>query len=175
MSRVVILGAGTALDDAWAVASELFSEAQRLPLVTCDQFNFDLAPLLSAHAPLVSLVAPGVTLDPAAEIAGNVYIGPGSNVGPQCSLGTGCWLGRAVMLERGVSLGTCVTLGSAVVLGEQVSVGAGATLGTGSLALAGSAVGKRCEWLLGATLPSQLADYSFYDPVLPEGARIYRH
>lgn len=206
MSRVVILGAGTALDDAWAVASELFSEAQRLPLVTCDQFNFDLAPLLSAHAPgqtrvfvamdgravndvrhqlitrvqlagypLVSLVAPGVTLDPAAEIAGNVYIAPGSNVGPQCSLGTGCWLGRAVMLERGVSLGTCVTLGSAVVLGEQVSVGAGATLGTGSLALAGSAVGKRCEWLLGATLPSQLADYSFYDAVLPEGSRIYRY
>ena len=75
MSRVVILGAGTALDDAWAVASELFSEAQRLPLVTCDQFNFDLAPLLSAHAPGQTRVFVAMELEQAPAKAGALWRG----------------------------------------------------------------------------------------------------
>ena len=206
MSQVVIVGAGTALDDAWEVACECFNEPVKLPVLSPDDFNFDLAPLLSAYPPtqtrvfvamdaravnyvrhrliaqvqlagyeLVSLVSPDATLDAGAKIARNVYIGPGSSVGPQCSLGPGSWLARRVVLDRGVSLGACVTLASAVVLGVQVRVGTGSTLSAGSVALAGCDVGKRCEWLLGATLPGRLPDYSFYDALMPEGARIYRN
>lgn len=124
---------------------------------------------------LTHLVSTTALVDPDVRIAPNVYIGPGSSIGPGCSLGLGCWLDRRVMLERDVSLGACVSLGSAVVLAPQVRVGLGSTLGAGSLALAGSEVGKRCEWLLGATLPRHLPDYSLYDDLMPEGARIYRY
>lgn len=206
MTCTVILGAGAALDDAWQVAREQLSDVLKLEVLSVDQFNFDLTPLLRDHPPaqtrvfvaldaralnyarhrliaqvqlagysLTSLVSTTALVEPGVKMARNVYIGPGASVGPQCSLGLGCWLGRRVVLEREVSLGTCVTLASAVVLGAQVKVGTGSTLGTGTLALACSEVGKRCEWLLGATVPRSLPDFSLYDELMPEGARIYRY
>lgn len=206
MTRTVILGADAALDAAWQVACEHPGDAVRLALLTLDNFNFDLGPLLKDYPPaltrvfvaldaralnharhqliaqvqwagysLISLVSSTALVEPGVQIARNVYIGPGTSIGPGCSLGFGCWLDRRVMLERDVSLGACVSLGSAVILAPHVRVGLGSTLSAGSLALTGSEVGKHCEWLLGATLPRHLPDYSLYDELMPEGARIYRY
>ena len=124
---------------------------------------------------LLSLVSPQALVDDSVQLAGNVYVGPGCNLGPGCSLAPGCWLERQVVLASEVTLGMCVTLESAVVLGRGVSVGRGSTLGTASVALPGSRIGKRCEWLLGGTLPRELPDNALYDALMPEGARIFRY
>ncbi|WMI97601.1 DapH/DapD/GlmU-related protein [Pseudomonas chlororaphis subsp. aurantiaca] len=124
---------------------------------------------------LISLVSPQAMVDASVRVGANVYIGPGANIGPECVLGMGSWLDRRVVLDREVKLGACVTLDSAVVLGNQVSIGKGSTLGLATVALPGTVVGKRCEWLLGTALPRQLPDNSLYDELMPQGARVFRY
>lgn len=121
-----------------------------------------------------NLVSPYASVASDLRLLGNVLVGAGTRIAPGCALGMGSWLGHQVVLERGVILGSCVTLHSAVVLGEAVTIGTGSTLGTCSHALAGSVIGKHCEWLLAEQLPPVLPDRSFYDQLMPEGARILR-
>ncbi len=54
----------------------------------------------------------------------------------------------------------------------EVEIGQGSTLGAGSVALADTRVGRHCEWLLPGRLPRELPNYSFYDELMPDGARI---
>ncbi|MEZ1355159.1 acetyltransferase, partial [Pseudomonas aeruginosa] len=68
--------------------------------------------------------------------------------------------------------GTCSTLLAGVQLGRRVEIGQGSTLGTGSVALADTRVGRHCEWLLPDRIPRELPNYSFYDELMPDGARI---
>lgn len=120
-----------------------------------------------------NLVSPRAIVEAEVRLTGNIYVGPGCNVGPGCVLGMGSWLERQVTLERNVKLGSCVTLRSAVVLGEGVSIGSGTTLGMQTYAAAGSAIGKHCEWLLGGQVPTSLADGTFFDAIMPAGARVF--
>lgn len=77
-----------------------------------------------------------------------------------------------MILERDVQVSAGVTLKAGVVLAQGVQVGRGTTLSSGTQALAGTVVGRQCEWLLGGRLPARLPDRSFFDALMPEGARV---
>ncbi|MFK3791273.1 acetyltransferase [Pseudomonas piscis] len=124
---------------------------------------------------LFNLVSPQAIIDDSAVLQGSVYIGAGCNLAAGSVLGLGCWLDRQVILDCSVKLGACVTLLAGVTLGRGAEVGKGTTLGVGSLALAGTKIGRHCEWLLGGKLPEVLPDKSFYDALMPDGARILKN
>lgn len=119
-----------------------------------------------------NLISPRANVDGSSRLMGNIYIGDSSTVAAGCVIGMGSWLDRRVTLDSEVKLGSCVTLRAAVTLSRQVEVGSGSTLGVGTLADERTLVGKHCEWLLGGRLPATLADRSFYDSLMPEGARV---
>lgn len=106
---------------------------------------------------------------------GNVYVGAGCNLAGQSVVGLGCWLDRQVTIDHSVRLGSCVTLQCGVTLGRDVVVGKGTTLSTGSFALKGTKIGHHCEWLLGGQLPEIIPDQSFFDRLMPDGARILKN
>lgn len=205
MTRRIVAGHGSALDQAFEVAEHLHPGSLRIELSSSDGYNFDLSALRAEHAPasaevfvalderavnyarqtLVAqvrlagyrtydLVSPNAHLERGVRLMGNVYVGAGCNVAAGCVLGTGSWLDRQVTLDRDVRLGSCVTLRAAAILGERVRIGAGSTLGVGTIATPGSQVGRHCEWLLGRPLPAKLEDGCFFDPLMPDGARILR-
>ncbi|MCC5089606.1 acetyltransferase [Xanthomonas campestris pv. raphani] len=119
-----------------------------------------------------NLVSPSAVVEPGVRLMGNVLVGPGCSIASGCTLGMGSWLDRQVVLDRDVKLGSCVSLRAGVLLAEQVQIGTGSTLSAGSIACARTQVGKHCEWLLGGQLPAALADRSFFDGLLVDGARI---
>ncbi|MCS3810972.1 acetyltransferase [Xanthomonas sp. 4461] len=119
-----------------------------------------------------NLVSPNAVVEPSVRLMGNVLIGPGCSIASGCNLGMGSWLDRQVVLDRDVKLGSCVSLRAGVLLAEHVQIGTGSTLSAGSIACAHTQVGKHCEWLLGGQLPAVLADRSFFDALLVDGARI---
>ncbi|MEN1395583.1 acetyltransferase, partial [Pseudomonas aeruginosa] len=82
------------------------------------------------------------------------------------------WLELQVLVEEDCRVGTCSTLLAGVQLGRRVEIGQGSTLGAGSVALADTRVGRHCEWLLPGRIPRELPNYSFYDELMPDGARI---
>ncbi|MNE73478.1 UDP-3-O-[3-hydroxymyristoyl] glucosamine N-acyltransferase [compost metagenome] len=120
------------------------------------------------------MVSPKAIVENGVLLKGNVYVGAGCNISDKSILGVGCWLDRQVTIDRSVRLGSCVTLLSGVTLGRGVVVGKGTTLSTGSFALAGTKIGHHCEWLLGGQLPKVIPDQSFYDRLMPDGARILK-
>ncbi|MGE8411718.1 MAG: acetyltransferase [Pseudomonas sp.] len=124
---------------------------------------------------LFNLVSPRSIVEPSAVLQGNVYVGAGCNLAADTVLGLGSWLDRQVTLDCSVQLGACVTLQAGVILGRGVEIGRGSTLSSGSFAMAGTKVGRHCEWLLGGKLPEVLPDKSFYDVLMPDGARILKN
>ncbi|AOY65592.1 acetyltransferase [Xanthomonas euvesicatoria pv. euvesicatoria] len=131
-----------------------------------------VAQLRLAGYRLANLISPTAIVDDDVRLAGNVYIGPGCNVAPGTRIGVGCWLDRQVVIESDVRLGACTTLHAGVSIGRAVDIGQGSTLGSGSIAGAGTKIGRHCEWLLPGVLPITLPDRSFYDALMPQGARI---
>lgn len=121
-----------------------------------------------------NLVSPKAIVEDDVLLMGNVYVGAGCNLAGKSVVGVGCWLDRQVTIDRSVRLGSCVTLLAAVTLGRGVVVGKGTTLSTGSFAMEGTKIGHHCEWLLGGQLPEVLPDQTFYDRLMPEGARILK-
>lgn len=131
-----------------------------------------IADIRLAGCRLLNIVSPKAIVDEGVRLLGGVYIGPGCNVAAGSNIGLGCWLERQVVIESGVRLGACVTLRAGVQLGRNVGIGKGSTLGSGSIALENTKVGRHCEWLLPGSMPSMLPDCSFYDQLMPAGARI---
>lgn len=121
---------------------------------------------------LINILSPRAIIDEGVRLMGNVYIGSGCNVAAGGTIGLGSWLARQVIVEQGVRLGARVTLQAGVQLGRGVEIGRGSTLGSGSIACVGTKVGRHCEWLLPGMLPQELPDRSFYDRLMPDGARI---
>lgn len=121
---------------------------------------------------LLNIVSSRSFVDETVRLSGNVYIAPGCSLAAGSNIGLGCWLDRQVFIDEGVVLGACVTLNFGVQLGRDVDIGRGSTLGSGSRALCGTKVGRGCEWLLPMTLLEVLPDRSFYDQLMPSGARI---
>lgn len=119
-----------------------------------------------------NLISPTALVDGPSVPASNVHIGPGCNVASGVRIGLGGWLDRQVTLDRDVTLGACVSLMAGVVLGHGVQVGRNTTLSSGTHALSATVVGRQCEWLLGGRLPAELPDRSFFDQLMPDGARI---
>jgi UDP-N-acetylglucosamine acyltransferase len=62
-------------------------------------------------------IHPTVLIDPAAEIADDVEIGPFSIIGPNVRIGRGCRIGARVTLERNVRLAQAVHVGIGSILG----------------------------------------------------------
>jgi UDP-N-acetylglucosamine acyltransferase len=101
-------------------------------------------------------------IDPTAELAGDVTVGPFAIVGPNTILGSGCRLGPRVTLERNVRLAEDVSVGDGSILGGDpqdlkyqgeetwVEVGAGtiireySTINRGTSATLKTTVGTRC-------------------------------
>lgn len=123
---------------------------------------------------LFNLISPKAIVDEGVVLMGNVYVGAGCNLAGQSVVGLGCWLDRQVTIDQSVRLGSCVTLQCGVTLGRDVVVGKGTTLSTGSFALKGTKIGHHCEWLLGGQLPEIIPDQSFFDRLMPDGARILK-
>ncbi|WP_160079329.1 acetyltransferase [Pseudomonas sp. 8AS] len=203
MKRLLVIGEGRALGQAYATARESGLDCRRIELHSPDRYNFDLSPLFERHVAsetevfvalderavnfarhkliaevrlagygLLNIVSPRAIVSADVRLLGNVYVGPGCNLADRCSLGTGSWLSRQVVIETGSRLGSCVTLDSGVLLGGGTEIGVGSTLGSGSVTLAGTKIGRYCEWFLPGVLPEFLPNRSFYDRLMPEGARI---
>jgi len=134
-----------------------------------------IADVRMAGYQLFDLISPKAIVEDDIRLPGNVYIGPGCNIAADCKIGLGVWLDRQVILDRGVQLGSCVTLLAGVVLGKKVKIGTGSTLSSGCTAADGTQVGRHCEWLLGGRLPPSLPDTSFFDQLMPEGARVFKN
>jgi UDP-N-acetylglucosamine acyltransferase len=62
-------------------------------------------------------IHPSAIIDPSAELASDVSVGPFSIIGPRVSIGAGSRIGPHVLLERNVRLGERVTLGAGAILG----------------------------------------------------------
>lgn len=202
MSTYLVTGSGPALDGACSVAEAMGVSYSRIELSSADGHNFDLSPLTVhipgetkvfvaldpravsyARLKLIAevrlrgyrtfdLISPGATLGTKVVLKGNVYIGPGCHIGDDCTLGVGCWLERQVIVGTGARLGASSTLGHGVRLGAATNIGIGSSLGEWAITRAGTKVGRHGGWLLPTLLPEYLPDKSFYDPCLPEGARI---
>ncbi|MCD5996851.1 acetyltransferase [Pseudomonas sp. CDFA 602] len=134
-----------------------------------------IADIRLAGYPLINLISPTAAVEDNVRLLGNVYIGSRCSIAGDSSIGVGCWLDRQVTLEHGVRLGACVTLRAGVIVERSVEIGRGSTLSSGSQAAEGAQIGRHCEWLLGGKIPSRLPDYSFFDDLMPEGARIFKH
>lgn len=126
---------------------------------------------LAGYRPF-NLISPRAIVDAQGMLAGNVHVGPGCNLAAGIEVGLGAWLDRQVILDRDVRLGACVSLMAGVMLGQGVQVGRNSTLSSGTQASAASVVGRQCEWLLGGRLPVHLPDRSFFDELMPDGARV---
>ena len=103
-----------------------------------------------------------VLVDPTAQVAADVIIGPYSVVGPHVTIGEGCVVGTHAVLERNVRLGTGVQVGTGTVLGGApqdlkyrgeetwVEIGDGTvlreycTVNRGSTATGKTTLGQRC-------------------------------
>ena len=101
-------------------------------------------------------------VDPTAQVAADVIIGPYSVIGPDVTIGEGCVVGSHAVLERNVRLGTGVQVGTGTVLGGApqdlkyrgdetwVEIGDGTvlreycTVNRGSTATGKTTLGKRC-------------------------------
>ena len=121
-----------------------------------------------------SLIAPDSYIAESARIGTNVYIGSGCHILEETRIDDGCWLASGVLLDRGAQIGCHATLGVGTIIGEAAEVGRNSSLSAGSYVIAGGKVGEYCEWLIGGKLPATLPDRSFFDNVMPQGARIYR-
>ena len=121
---------------------------------------------------LTNIVSPKAIVAENVKLQGNVYIGPGCNISTDTMIGFGSWLERQVLIDSGCKLGACVTLKMGVQLGKNVEIGRGSTLGNSSIATMGTKIGRHCEWLLPGALPHELPDGSFFDDLMPTGARI---
>jgi carbonic anhydrase/acetyltransferase-like protein (isoleucine patch superfamily) len=124
---------------------------------------------------LINIISPTAVVGADVRLLGNVYIGPRCTVADDVSIGVGSWLSSQVTVDREVQLGSCVTLHPGVVLGRKVKIGTGSTLSSGSFAANETQIGRHCEWLLGGRIPATLPDRSFFDDLMPEGARIFRN
>lgn len=121
---------------------------------------------------LLNIVASDAALDEEVRLMGNVYVGAGSFVAGPGVLGAGCWLGKRVLVEAGCRIGACASLGTGVVLNGGTEIGTGTSLGAGSFTVENARIGRYCEWLLSGLVPERLPDRSFYDALMPDGARI---
>jgi len=121
----------------------------------------------------LNLISPHANVASQVKIGGNVHVGAGCNISMGAQLGIGCWLDEQVVLGRGAKLGNCVTLLAGSKVGSNSIIGRGTTLGEGAVAVAGSKVGRHCEWLLPSTVPQVLADRSFFDRDIPDGAQVF--
>lgn len=121
---------------------------------------------------LFDIVSPQAIVGEGVRLLGSVFVGAGCVLAGRARIGTGSWLELQVLVEEDCRVGTCSTLLAGVQLGRRVEIGQGSTLGAGSVALADTRVGRHCEWLLPGRLPRELPNYSFYDELMPDGARI---
>lgn len=62
-------------------------------------------------------IHPSALIDPTAELAGDVEIGPWALIGPGCSIGEGSRIAARATLERNVRLGQRVQVGVGAILG----------------------------------------------------------
>lgn len=120
----------------------------------------------------IDLVWPQAHVDAGVRLLGNVHVGPGCNLAFGSTIGPGAWLERQVIVEQDVRIGACVTVHAGVHLSRDTQIGQGSTLGGGSMTRSGTKIGRHCEWLLPGMLPHVLPDRSFYDALMPQGARI---
>jgi len=91
---------------------------------------FDTAP------EYLSEVHPSATVDAAAVVAGDVYIGPnvvieaGVRIGAGCSLAANSFVGARSVLGKGCSIGPNVTIYHDVIIGSEVRVHSGTVIGS---------------------------------------------
>jgi len=111
-----------------------------VPALRCDSPRQVFAGLLGLFAPSLDRVLPlerhpTAVVDPAAEVAADVALGPYSVVGPGAVIGAGCRLGAHVVVEADARLGaSCLLHTRAVVrercvLGDRVVLHAGTVVG----------------------------------------------
>ncbi len=145
-----------------------------------------------AYTPRMPTTHAAAHIDPTAEIAENVTIGPAAYIGPRCVVGAGCVIHPGAYLLRDATLSENVHVYPGAVVGGEpqdlkfdlsqpaaVEIGAGtvirehATVNLGALDPAPTRVGAKCMLMEGAHVGhnSQIAD----NVIIANGAKLAGH
>ncbi|MCG8276532.1 acetyltransferase [Stenotrophomonas sp. NLF4-10] len=119
-----------------------------------------------------NLISPHAHVAGSARLLGNVLADAGAYIGGNCRVGTGTWLEAGVMLGDASHTGTGIWLKAGTVVGAKAQIGTGTTLGEAVIVPMNAQIGRHCEWLLSGPTPMQLSSRSFFDHLMPQGARI---
>ena len=121
---------------------------------------------------LASVVSPLAFVDPSAALGANVLVAPGVQVGPEASVGEGSILRANAVVAAGAQVGAGCTLGEAAQLRAGARLGRGCTLGPGCTVAETITIGEHSELLLSVHFAEAVPARSFFDLLLPHGARI---
>ena len=121
---------------------------------------------------LATIVSPLAFVDPSAVLGANVLVAPGVRVGPGACIGEGSILRANSVVAEGARIGAGCTLGEAAHLRAGARLGRGCTLGHGCTVMDNVSVGDHSELLLPARFADAVPARSFFDSLLPRGARI---
>ena len=121
---------------------------------------------------LATIVSPLAFVDPSAVLGANVLVAPGVQVGPGACIDEGSILRANSVVAAGARIGAGCTLGEAAQLRAGARLGRGCTLGPGCTVMDNVTVGDHSELLLAARFADAVPARSFFDPLLPRGARI---
>ncbi len=121
---------------------------------------------------LATIVSPLAFVDPSTRLGANVLIAPGVQVGAGACIGEASILRANAVVAAGAHIGTGCTLGEAAQLRAGARLGRGCTLGPGCTVAETITIGEHSELLLPVSFAEAVPARSFFDPLLPHGARI---
>lgn len=105
-----------------------------------------------------AIVHAQATVDPLADVAAGVFIGPGAIVNPLSALGRGAIVNSRAVVEHECWLGDFTHVAPGATLLGNVSVGARSLIGANAVILPGTSIGSDCTVGAGAVVRHNVPD-----------------
>jgi hypothetical protein len=107
-----------------------------------------------------------------AQLADNVWVGPGASIGSRCKVGSNVLLNAGVRLDPGVQIGAHGWVGLSASIGGGSMVGSNCVVGTNVHLGAALSLGKHCVLTQPGTWMQSMADSTFFEPGFTEPSRM---
>lgn len=120
-----------------------------------------------------TLIHPEASVDLAAKLGENCWVGPRSWLGHDVVVGNNSIIGAACRIEPRAKIAANCWLGSGAVVGQRADIGQHCVIGCDVNISADVCIGRHCSIDVAGHYNESLSDGTFIDPLFPMSVRIY--
>lgn len=121
---------------------------------------------------LQTLVHPTAIVAPDAQLADNVWVGPGASVSSRCKLGANVLVSPGARLDPGVQIGAHGWVGVSASIGGGTVVGSNCVVGTNVHLGAALSLGKNCVLTQPGAWMQSMGDCTFFEAGFSQPSRM---